>query len=140
MQRLTKNSREYLDVLFAIYRTCEYCEKSMGFVIEPDVTALSANIREKDGITFLRFNIPVRSDFKPEYPLTKYQNVLQEILDLVQSTEVHLVTNAFSIGAMERLYVDNMAYYNSGVYLDIVYIDNPTAFSYVRSKKWKPAI
>ena len=143
METLLKTSAVYLKILHAIYLTCKYTASFYGFILEDDITSLPTTIREEDGITFVRFEVPVIENFASTENPRRVHEYFQEILDIVIDSEVPFKLYKRSdstLGLIPALFFDSMSYENNKVYIDIVYINNMASYCYVKPKRPNPMI
>ena len=143
MEILLKTSAVYLNILHAIYLTCKYTASFYGFVLEDDITSLPTQIREKDGINFIRFEVPAIENFVNTENPRKFREYFQEILDIVIDAEVPFKQYRRSdstMGLIPVLFFDSISYEKDKAYIDIVYVNNLASYCYVKPKRPNPMI
>ena len=143
MITLTKTTSLYLSILHAVYLTCRYVASNFGFVLEDDITSLPTQITEQDGITKITFLVPVAADFICQYPAEKYKDTFQEIIDMVQDTEVpfeHYKLGNTSMGLIPPLYLDSIVYEKDHAEINIIYVNNTASYLYVKPRRPNPLI
>lgn len=143
MELLQKTTSLYLNILYAIYLTCKYTASTYGFVLEDDITSLPTQIREKDGINFIRFEVHTIENFVSTENPRRFREHFQEILDMVIDAEVpfKLYKRADStLGLIPVLFFDSISYEKDKAYIDIVYVNNMASYCYVKPKRPNPMI
>lgn len=134
--RLQKTNFEYLSILFIIWKLVSYYGELFQVVAGDDPATIPAKIREENGITYIHFCFPkVLNSFRGYTVLDmreKYNEYLRIVL-LPAQKELPPYQGGTGIHhLMEPLYVDMVYEDENMIHLDVIYVDNPIAYDYVR--------
>jgi len=106
-------------------------------VKEPAKTV--ADITQKDGVTHLQITFSRIENSEIEYSALEMKDIFNEYLRYVLLPNQKLIppyqngTGIYDL--IESLYIDMVYLADSYILLDVVYIDNPLAFKYVREQE-----
>ena len=141
MERLTKQSITYLHILHVVWVLVSYYTRLFGIYPWESPTEMPVNLIEKDGITILRFAFH-SFDIPPEkFSLKETREIMQEYLQycILPSDKIlrPYMGGSTIYDIVESLYIDRVEE-SKGIWrIDIMYVDNPLAFQYVKSQSWK---
>ncbi|MBE5852655.1 MAG: hypothetical protein E7299_06855 [Lachnospiraceae bacterium] len=137
-KRLSKTDFMYLQILYAIWRLVMYYSHLFQIdVKEPAKTV--ADITQKDGVTHLQITFSRIENSEIEYSALEMKDIFNEYLRYVLLPNQKLIppyqngTGIYDL--IESLYIDMVYLADSYILLDVVYIDNPLAFKYVREQE-----
>lgn len=137
-KRLSKTDFMYLQILYAIWRLVMYYAHLFQIdVKEPAKTV--ADITQKDGVTHLQITFSRIENSEIEYSALEMKDIFNEYLRYVLLPNQKLIppyqngTGIYDL--IESLYIDMVYLADSYILLDVVYIDNPLAFKYVREQE-----
>ena len=139
MERLTKQSITYLHILHVVWVLVSYYTRLFGIDAGEEPAQMKTFLIEREGITFVRFKFTSCDTLTgKEYSLEKIREIMQEYLQyciLPEQTILCPYMGGSTIyDIVEPLYIDRVEE-SKGIWrIDIVYVDNPLAFQYVKSQ------
>ena len=135
--RLEKTNFKYLTILHIIWQLVSYYGKLFQTIAGNDPATTPAKIREENGITYITFSFPKVLNSQRNYTVLEMREIYNEYLRLILCPQQNILL-PFQRGSeihniMEPLYVDMVYEDETTIYLDVIYIDNPIAYDYVRN-------
>lgn len=137
-KRLAKTDLRYLQILYAVWRLVVYYAYLFQLdVKEPAKTV--ADITQKAGVTHLQITFNRIENSEVEHSALEIKDIFNEYLRYVLLPSQKLIppyqngTGIYDL--IESLYIDEVYLADSYILLDVVYIDNPLAFKYVREQE-----
>lgn len=135
-KRLSQCSPEYLAILYIIWQLVSYYGKLFQVIAGNEPAKTIARITQEDGITHIYFSYPKVQNSERGYTVLEMRDIYNDYLRMVllpaQKSIVPFHGGKELYEVVESLYV-NLVYEDSGyINLDIIYVDNPIAYKYVR--------
>lgn len=142
MGKLTKQSITYLHILHVVWVLASYYTRLFGIDAGEEPAEMKTFLLEREGITFVRFKFPSCDVFTDkEYSFEEIREVMQQYLDycILPSEKIlrPYLGGSTIYDIVEPLYIDRVEETKGIWRIDIVYVDNPLAFQYVKRGKWK---
>lgn len=137
-KRLVKTDFMYLQILYSIWRLVLYYAHLFQIDVK-EPTKTIADITQKDGITHLQIQFNRIENSEVEHTPLEMKDIFNEYLRYVLLPNQKLIppyqngTGIYDL--IESLYIDMVYLADSYILLDVVYIDNPLAFKYVREQE-----
>ena len=137
-KRLQKTDFMYLQIIYFIWRLVLYYAHLFQLDVKEPAQTI-ANITQKDGITHLQIQCNRIENSELEHTALEMKDIFNEYLRYVLLPNQNLIkpyqngTGIYDL--IEPLYIDMVCIAESYIILDVVYIDNPLAFKYVRDKE-----
>lgn len=135
-----KTTIEYLHILHVIWTVVSYYARLFGMDAGEEPAGTKTFLLEREGVTFIRFMFP-SCDTAPdrEYSFWEMAEIMQQYLDYCILPEEKILrpyqggSTVYDI--VEPLYIDRVQVADGWMQLEVVYIDDPLAFSYVRKRR-----
>lgn len=138
MGTLTKKDLIYLHILHTVWTLADYYSKLFGIDACECPTDIPCGICKKNGKTVLRFSFQSLPSKRSAYSVSQMAEMMQEYLQfclLPQQTELKpYYGGAGQYDVVESLYIDSIQHTSGGYQLNVVYVDNPIAYQYVKNK------
>lgn len=138
MEKLTKQTKLYLLILFAIWQLLQYYKDFFGLNIPADATKLSVKLsRREDNTTHIIVKMQGNTVVNPHYNDDAMKTIFNEYLNIVLLPEFPEL-KPFSGGAsiydvVDCLYVNEVSVHaNCNGYVDFIYVDNMQAYRAVK--------
>lgn len=137
---MKKTTIEYLHILHAVWTAVSYYSRLFGMDAGDEPAEMTTSLTERKGITFLRFKLP-SYDAAPDrqYSFGEMAEIMQEYLQycILPSDKIlrPYMGGSTIYDIAEPLYIDSIKAFEGWMQLEVVYIDNPLAFSYVRRRR-----
>lgn len=140
-KRLTKCSMEYLTILFIVWQLVDYYSVLFQVDAGSNPAETITRLLEKDGITYLRLSFPKVEREPYGRRVFKMKRIYNEYLRYALLPEQDIL-KPFSAGSdyadiIEPLYVDMVYEDDTHINLNVIYIDNMEAYTYVRNDEIK---
>ena len=141
MKKLDKKSFKFLQIAYVIWNLLDYyCTL---FNIDPGddplELATKSEIRTNGALTYVRVIVPRISNAPLSIDVLDSSEILNDYLRIVllpNQKELAPYSNGKTIyDVVEPLYVEDVAFSEHFMALDVLYIDNPVAFHHVRTYK-----
>ncbi len=143
MERLTKKSFSYTTIIFILYQLFDYFSKLFQLEVGEDsfnihyTSCIENNYRNK-GITSIHIELPIIDKSLITYSNTEVKEILNDYLRIVLLPNQRLLptycnnTNSSIYDIVEPLFIDMIDVNNDRMTVNIIFIDNPVAYQYVR--------
>lgn len=132
---LTKTDLKYLFILHMIWTLADYYSAMFGMDAYECPTDVPCDIFEEEGKTVLRFSFPLIRICNPS-SVTDMADIMEDYLQcclMPQQTVLELYqggTEWFEI--VEPLHIMSVRRLNRSYEIEVVYVDNPAAFQFVK--------
>lgn len=139
MNKITKKSLEYLYIIYLIFSLVDYYGKLFSLDAGESPADIPVDIFEENNITFLRFSFSKIGDDRRGHTIFDMQKIYNEYLNIVLLPSQNFLKpykNGPGIyDIIEPLYVDSIFENEDTLFLDIVYINSPLSYAYVREQE-----
>lgn len=136
-KRLKKSDLLYLHILYVIWELVTYYSKTFKVIPEDSAANTLAEIREQNGMTFIHLQFPKVLNTTRGYTVLQMLDIYNEFLRAILLPNQTLIkpyrADNSNYGIMEALYIDMVYEDETYLHLDVIYVDNPTAYKYVRA-------
>lgn len=136
--KLTKRSHIFLHILYLIFNLAKYYGGLFTFDPFDNPTEIHSQIIEKEGITKLRFSFRKITPFQNLYSCNDMRSIMQEYMEFCLLPESQLTPYMMGTSRADMLpalYIDLVFTDKSYIYMDVIFVDNPLAYRYVRDKR-----
>ena len=144
MKRLSKQSLEYLHIIYVIWLMADYFSRMFFIDVGDDPTKIPVQIREEEGKTILRFTIRRVKGEQLIYTVFHMADIMQEYLKF--TIGLHnpyiepLKCGENNDTIVEPLFIDQVVAFEDYFWVDVIVIDNPIALKYMEENRglfWK---
>ena len=133
---MKKNSKTFLNILFYIYVTVTYYSNLMNIIVPNDIQKVPVSILDDAEKTMLRFSFQKNKNGSRIHTVLQIADILNDYLQIVllpNQTDLQPFQCGTSIhDAIEPLYVDMVFEDEYYINIDVIFVDNPLAFQYIK--------
>jgi hypothetical protein len=136
--KLKKTKFEYMALLYSVWKAVDYYSKLMQVIAGHDPAKTPATLYEENGVTHVTLRFECVENTNRKMKEWEVKETINEFLRINLLPAQNILkpyrngTTSFDI--VECIYIDNVSINNSTMFIDVVYIDNPMAYKYVRNR------